>query len=244
MGKKGPTRHMKREASPRIWPIPRKRFVWAPRTSPGPHPIAESIPLLIIIRDILGYAETGREGRIIIKEGQILVDGRARRDIGFPVGIMDVIEIPKAGQAFRVLPASRERLRLHPIDEEELGFKLCRIIGKTTVKGGRIQLNLHDGRNVLLEDGGREYKLNDVIKLSIPDQEILDHVRFEKGVRALVVGGGSRGSYGSIVEIRNEPWKRRTAVLRMQGREEITTLARYLFAVGSEKPLISIPGGE
>ncbi|MBS7652077.1 MAG: 30S ribosomal protein S4e [Candidatus Bathyarchaeia archaeon] len=244
MGKKGPTRHLKREASPRIWPIPRKRFVWAPRTSPGPHPIDESIPLLIMVRDILGYAETGREARIVIKEGQILVDGRTRRDIGFPVGIMDVVEIPKAGQAFRVLPASRERLRLHPIGEEELRFKLCRIIGKTTIKGGRTQLNLHDGRNILLEDGGSEYKLNDVIKLSIPDQEILDHVRFEKGARALVIGGGSRGMYGLIVELRTEPWKRRTAVLKIPGREEITTLARYLFAVGSEKPLISLPGGE
>ncbi|MEM2127461.1 MAG: S4 domain-containing protein, partial [Candidatus Bathyarchaeia archaeon] len=185
-----------------------------------------------------------REARIVIKEGQILVDGRTRRDIGFPVGIMDVVEIPKVGQAFRVLPASRERLRLHPIGEEELRFKLCKIIGKTTIKGGRTQLNLHDGRNILLEDGGSEYKLNDVIKLSIPDQEILDHVRFEKGARALVIGGGSRGMYGLIVELRTEPWKRRTAVLKIPGREEITTLARYLFAVGSEKPLISLPGGE
>lgn len=243
MGKKGPTRHLKREASPRIWPIPRKRFVWAPRTSPGPHPIAESIPLMIVVRDILGYAETGREARIIIKEGHILVDGRVRRDPGFPVGVMDVIEIPKAGQTFRVLPASRERLRLHPIEVGEAGFKLCRIIGKTTLNGGRTQLNLHDGRNILLEDGGREYKLNDVIKLRIPEQEILEHVRFEKGAKALVVGGSSRGIYGSIIEINAEPWKRRTAVLMTPEREEITTLVRYLFAVGSDRPLISIPGG-
>lgn len=243
MGKKGPTRHLKREAAPRIWPIPRKRFVWAPRTSPGPHPIAESIPLILIVRDILGYAETGREARIIIKEGHILVDGRVRRDVGFPVGVMDVIEIPKAGQAFRVLPASRERFRLHPIEKGELEFKLCRIIGKTTLKGGRTQLNLHDGRNILLGDGG-EYRLNDVIKLRIPEQEILDHVRFEEGAMAMVVGGSSRGSYGSIIELRAEPWKMRTAVLRTPDGEDITTLARYLFAVGSDRPLISIPGGE
>jgi small subunit ribosomal protein S4e len=242
MGKKGPTRHLKREASPRIWPVPRKRFIWAPRTSPGPHPLSESIPLLIIVRDILGYAETWREARIIIKEGQILVDGRIRRDVGFPLGIMDVLEIPKAGQAFRVLPASRERLRLHPIDKEELGFKLCRIIGKTTLKGGRTQLNLHDGRNIQLEDDGGRYRLNDVVKISIPEQEILDHVVFERGARALVVGGGSRGGYGSIIELGAEPWKSRTAVLRTPGGEDITTLARYLFTVGSASPLISIPG--
>ncbi len=244
MGKKGPARHLKREASPRIWPIPRKGFEWAPKTSPGPHPLADSIPLIIIVRDLLGYAETWREARIVIKEGHILVDGRVRRDMGFPVGMMDTLEIPKAGQAFRILPASRVRLRLHPIEKEELGYKLCRIIGKTTLRGGRTQLNLHDGRNLLLEVEEREYKLNDVIKLSIPEQEILDHIRFERGTLALVAGGSSRGSYGSIMEVGTEPWKRRTAILRTPRREEITTLARYLFAVGSAKPLISIPGGE
>ncbi|HDI52911.1 MAG TPA: 30S ribosomal protein S4e [Candidatus Bathyarchaeota archaeon] len=240
MGRKGPTRHMKREKTPPFWPIHRKEHVWAVRPSPGPHPIEASIPLLVILRDMLGYAKTRKEAKRLIKEGKILVDGRPRRDERFPVGLMDVVEIPDTGEAYRMLPAKGRRLTLHPIDGEERGFKLCRIIGKTTLKGGRTQLNLHDGRNIHLPDGGDQYRVNDVLKLAIPHQEILDHIRFEPGVIALVVGGRSAGAVGKLREIGSEPGRWRTAAIETRGGE-VRTLLKYVFAIGREEPLISLP---
>ncbi|HDM89168.1 MAG TPA: 30S ribosomal protein S4e, partial [Candidatus Bathyarchaeota archaeon] len=113
MGKKGGSLHLKREASPPFWPIHRKKFVWTVKPRPGPHPVSRCIPLLLIIRDILGFAETRKEAKKIISQGKILVDGRVRRDDRYPVGLMDVVSIPELKMNYRVLPF-KKGLTLHP----------------------------------------------------------------------------------------------------------------------------------
>jgi|YelNatPaOPRAMG01_1025707.scaffolds.fasta_scaffold119451_2 small subunit ribosomal protein S4e len=250
MGKKGGLRHLKRYKAPAHWPISKKAFVWAPRPSPGPHPIANCIPLLILVRDILGYAHTSREAKLIISRGAIKVDGRVRRDEGYPVGLMDVVEIPEAGLRFRMVPAPKEVLAPVEIDESEASFKLCRVMGKTTIKGGNIQLNLHDGRNVLLriadprnpiEDG---YSTGDVLKLSIPNQSILGHLKFEPGSFAIVAYGKNVGAVGRITSI--EPGtalRPATASLEGEGGSIVRTVADYVFVVGREAPEIRLRGG-
>jgi small subunit ribosomal protein S4e len=228
--------------SPISWPIHRKEKVWTIRPSPGLHSLDKSIPLLITIRDILGYAQNEREASLIIKENKILVDGKTRKNEKFPIGLMDVIEIPEANQIYRVLPSRKGKFVLHKIVKEESKFKLCKIIGKTVVKGGKIQLNFHDGRNIFLNDNTEAYKVNDVIKLKIPEQEILDHIAFKTGVRVIITGGRSQGKYGSLVNIGDEPRKNRTVDIKTVNNEEVTTLEKYAFSVGSETSLISLPG--
>ena len=100
MGKKGPTRHLKREMAPHFWPMPRKENVWATRTGPGSHGLNVSMPLLLIVRDFLGYAETAKEASILIRQGKICVDGKPRKDHRYSVGIMDVVELPNAKKSF------------------------------------------------------------------------------------------------------------------------------------------------
>lgn len=243
MGKKGPTRHLKREMSPKFWPIPRKETVWAVRTSPGPHGLMTSSPLLVIVRDFLGHSATAKEARTLINQRKVLVDGKARTDERFSVGLMDVVELPDAESHYRVIPEHGGRFTLHPISKEEAGYKLCRIIGKTTVKGGDTQLNLHDGRNVLLADGDDAYAVNDIVRLSIPDQEITDHIEFKPGVRVVITGGRSQGRYGILMGLGSEPGNKRTATIRTPDNEDVRTLAKYVFAVGSETSIISLPGG-
>jgi small subunit ribosomal protein S4e len=217
--------------------------VWAIKPSPGAHRSNISMPLLIVVRDILGFTETRKEARTLINQAKVLVDGKTRRDEGFPVGIMDVVDIPDAEQIFRVLPEHGGRFTLHPINRKEAGFKLCRIVGKTITKGGITQLNLHDGRNILITDGGETYAVNDVIQLNIPDQEITDHINFKLGVRVIITGGRSQGKYGILIGIGSEPGDKRTATIRTSDNEDVRTLGKYIFSVGSETPMISLPGG-
>lgn len=244
MGKKGPSRHLKREMSPKFWPIHRKEQVWTVKTSPGSHSFKESMPLLIVVRDLLGYAETGKEAKMLIKQGKVLVDGKPRKDERYPIGLMDIVELPDAEQLFRVLPAQGGRMKLHPIKGSEAGFKLCRIVGKATSKGGGTQLNLHDGRNVVPPaDDEAPYKVNDILQLKIPEQEVLGHVSFEQGVQAIITGGRSQGKKGIVIGFGTEPGNKQTATIRTPDGEDVRTLARYVFAVGSKEPMISLPGG-
>jgi small subunit ribosomal protein S4e len=244
MGKKGPTRHLKREMTPHFWPIHRKERVWAVRTSPGPHGLKVSSPLLVVIRDFLGYAETAKEATMLIKEGKVLVDGKTRRDVRYSVGLMDVVRLTDSEEYFRVLPEHGGRFVLHPISQDEAKFKLCQIVGKTKVKGSRMQINLHDGRNMVLEDDGEDYSVNDIIRLEVPVQEISEHIEFKPGVRAIITGGRSQGTYGILIGLGSEPGNKRTATVRTQENEDVRTLANYVFAVGTETPLISLPGGK
>ncbi len=243
MGKKGPSRHMKRHMSPTFWPIHRKEAVWAVKPRPGPHASMVSTPLTVVLRDILGYAATSKEARMLVHQGKVLVDGKKRKDPRYSVGLMDVVEIPDAEQYYRILPRHGGRFILHPISKQEADFKLCRIVGKTTTKGGRIQLNLHDGRNVQMEDGGGDYSVNDIVKISLPDQEVTDKIEFKPGVRTIITGGRSQGQYGILMGFGPEPGDKKTATIRTQENEDVRTLAKYVFAVGTESPVISLPGG-
>ena len=155
---------------------------------------------------------------------------------------MDVLELPEADQRYRVLPEHGGKFILHPISKVEADYKLCRIVGKTTVKGGNTQLNLHDGRSVLIEGGS--YAVGDIVKLDVVSQEIIDHINFKPGVRVIITGGRSQGRYGILLDLGEEPGKKRTAIIRTPENDDIRTLASYVFAVGTETPIISLPGVE
>lgn len=249
MGKMGGSRHLKREATPEFWPIHRKKFVWALKPSPGPHPIERCIPLGIIVRDLLGFAKTMREAKKIIAQGKILVDGRVRRDEHFPVGLMDVLSIPEINAYYRVLPCEKG-LMLHRINHEEAGYKICRIEDKTTVNGGHIQLNLHDGRNILIrsEDpsnpAGNIYRTLDTLKISLPDQAILEHLRLDLGMMAIIVDGENIGKYGVIKDIEElEGQKRRRNLVTIEDERGQTyqTILDYVFVIGDRTPRIALP---
>lgn len=250
MGKMGSSRHLTRYAAPVFWPMLRRKWHWVVKPGPGSHPLARSIPLLLIIRDMLGYAKTAREARKIIGEGQIKVDGRIRRDYKYPVGIMDVIEIVTSNQNFRLIPYPVKHMILHPISKEEASYKLVRIENKTTVKNGHIQLNLHDGRNILVQVSDPTnptedvYKTFDVLKIAIPEQQILDHYKFEVGALAIIVDGRNVGRVGKIVEV-TEMFKRRLNIVTLEDKngDRFQTIQDYIFIIGRDKPEISLPEG-
>jgi small subunit ribosomal protein S4e len=245
----GGSRHLKREVTPTFWPIHRKKYVWALKPSPGPHPIERCIPLGIIVRDFLRIAKTMREAKKIISQGKILVDGKVRRDEHFPVGLMDVISIPEINAYYRVIPYEKG-LTLHEINSEEAGYKICRIENKTTVDGGHIQLNLHDGKNILIrsEDpknpAGNIYRTLDTLKISLPNQEILEHLKLNLEMTAVIVDGENIGKYGLIKAINERTGqKRRRSLVTIEDSRGVTyqTILDYVFVVGDKVPRISLP---
>ena len=68
--------HLKRLVMPRSWPLPRKTSVWVSKPKPGAHSLERGMPLNMIIRDVLGLANTNREVRAILNQGLVKVDGR------------------------------------------------------------------------------------------------------------------------------------------------------------------------
>lgn len=92
---------------------------YAPRPSPGPHKLRESLPLSIFLRNKLKYALNGREVTLIVAQRLVKVDGKVRTDNTYPAGFMDVISIDKSGEHFRLLYDVKGRFAIHRITEEE-----------------------------------------------------------------------------------------------------------------------------
>lgn len=239
MAKMGSRKHLKRLKAPKHWPIHPKEEKWTVKPSAGSHAIEDSLPLLIIVRDILKLADNAREAKRIINNGDIEVDGRANKDYKFPVGFMDVLHIPKNDETYRVLTDKKGRLVLHSISKENLDFKLCEVINKTTIKGGKTQLNLHDGRSLITEE---QVSAGDVVKIKIPEQEILEVIPFELGTTVLVTSGKHTGEIGKLAEIIiNKSTVKNTVVIENDTKTSFITLKEYAFAIGKDESVITLP---
>lgn len=193
-------KHLKRLAAPKSWPIKRKETKFIMRPLPGAHSFKLATSLAIILKDVLDIAKNNREIKNILNDKGILVDGKRIKEPRFLVGIMDVISIPETKENFRVLLTKKGKLRLLKISEDESKIKLSKIINKTVMKGSKIQLNLNDSRNMIVDKG--DYKSGDVLVLNLPDQKITDVIKFEKGATVYTVGGKHTAEIALIEEIK------------------------------------------
>ena len=248
MGKKGKTGRLKRKPAPRFWPIHRKEFEWIVKPSSGPHSLEKCLPLSLVLRDILGVAETRKEAKMIISQGKVYVDGKVRRKDDFPVGLMDVISISDMNKFFRIMP-SHKGLLLNLVSKEEASFKLSRVEDKTIVKNGRVQIALHDGSNILATVDDHKnpqvvYQTFDILKLSLPDKQVIDHLKTKEGNLAVITGGKNIGKQGRIVEIEKaEAKKRRNALVVIEDEKgnRYQTILDFVFSIGGAQSLISLP---
>ena len=189
--------HMKRLAMPRSWPLSRKTDVWISRPRPSGHPIERCMALGVVLRDVLGVAQSMREAKRALATRRILVDGRVTTDIRRGVGVMDVLTV--GDDHYRCILDGNGKLRYTPISAKDAALKLCRVDGKTTIKGGITQLNLHDGRNMLIDDANK-YNTMDTLVLEVGSQKVKKHHKFESGVNCYLIGGSHIGSTATMSE--------------------------------------------
>ena len=71
--------------------------------------------------------------------------------------------------------------------------------------------------------------------ISLPKQEIKEHLRLEKGCNIYLIGGKHSGDLGTVEDIISKKITYKT-----QKGEIIETLKRYVFVVGKDKPVVSL----
>ena len=233
------TNHLKRLTAPRAWKIHKKVSTWVPKPAPGKHAADKSVPLGIILRDYLGVVDSMTEAKRVIGNRDVQVDGRVATSHKTTVGLMDVVSLPKMEKNYRVVLDHHGRVVLSEIPAAQAAWKLCRIENKSTTKGGKLQLNLHDGRNVLVKE--TNYKTGDVVKVSLPDQKIVGHYAFGNGMTVLLTGGSHVGEFAKVNEIEVIRSPRPNLVTLKAGSEDFSTIKPYVFVVGKEKAEITLP---
>ena len=226
------SKHLKRITTPRSWSIGRKAHFWATKPRPGPHSLERSVPLAIVLRDYLHVCDTAREARRILGSGEVRLDQRVGRDPKRGVGLMDVVSLPTVKANFRCLLAHHGRLHFSEIKAVAAKWKLLRVEGKTTLRGGKTQLNLHDGSNLLSE---KDVGTGDVLQLTLPGLDVKKILKFSKGAPALVTGGAHVGTI-ALLEEAVETRSPRPNIVRFA---EFETLKPYAFGVGAKKALVT-----
>ena len=229
--------HLKRLAAPRMWFIKRKGTKYIVKPNPGGHPFQMGLPLALILRDILHLAHTGVEVKKILHNNEVLVDGIRRRDNRFIVGLFDTVSLPNLKLYYRVVLDVKGRLFLCKIPPSEQNLKIGKVIGKTVLSKGKIQLHLHDGRNVV---SSQKVAVGDSVVITIPKGEVTHVLPLKQGMLVYIDNGRRVGEVGTLQEIKG------AQAVYVKDTVPVETAKKYLFVVGKEKPVITIhaPSGK
>jgi small subunit ribosomal protein S4e len=239
---RGPKKHLKRLNAPNHWNLGKMGGVWAPKPSPGPHKQRECLPVCIILRDRLKYALTNKECMQICMERCVKVDGKVRTDHNYPSGFMDVVELEKSSDRFRLLFDTKGRYVLHRIQREEAAYKLCRV-SQTYVSANKIPvLVTHDGRTIRYPDP--DVKVNDTIKVTLADGKMSDIVKFEIGALVMLTRGRNAGRVGTLMHIERHDGSFSIVTVKDAKGHTFATRLQNVFVIGTGTvPLVTLPKG-
>jgi small subunit ribosomal protein S4e len=223
--------------APMFWRINRKdkRFVITVR--PGSHPKNNSIPSAVLLRDTLNIVNTLREAKSSIYGGKIKVDGVIQRSLHHSIGLMDVIELVGIDDIYRLVPQNGHILIPIKINKNEKSKKLVKVKNKTSIKGGKTQLSFHDGRTIISDTS---VNVGDTCLLQIPEQKILDVIKFEKNSQVIIIKGNNAGRIGTINEIKEGTFTLPKRISLLIDDKTVEIPAKITMAIGTEKPVIQI----
>ncbi|KAI5688710.1 RS4NT [Leishmania braziliensis] len=225
-------KHLKRLYAPKDWMLSKLTGVFAPRPRPGPHKLRECLPLLVIIRNRLKYALNAREGEMILRQGLVHVDNHPRRDGKYPAGFMDVIEIPKTGDRFRLLYDVKGRFALVSVSEAEAKIKLMKVVNLYTATGRVPVAVTHDGHRIRYPDP--HCSIGDTIVYNVNEKKCVDLIKNRQGKAVIVTGGANRGRIGEIVKVERHPGAFDIAHLKDASGAEFATRAANIFVIGKD----------
>jgi small subunit ribosomal protein S4e len=213
--------HQKRLSAPKHYPVSRKDNTYV-STIKGSRSPEDAIPAGVFLRDVTGYAETEKEAKKIVRQGDILRNGERIRDIQQGIGVLDIVQLPKADQNYRVIRKGRD-LEFLPTEDER---QIAKIEGKK-VAGDEFTYSLHNGENFR---SSNEYQKGSTLLLKEGEEEI----KLEEGAEVLVVSGQHAGETAELEEINRRGMNPDTGKVSENGEEFETKLQNLVAIEGLE----------
>jgi small subunit ribosomal protein S4e len=172
----------------------------------------------------------------------VKVDGKVRTDHNYPSGFMDVIELEKSNDRFRLMYDTKGRFVLHRVDREEAQYKLCRV-QKVYIAANTIPVVVtHDGRTIRYPDP--DVKVNDTIKVSIETGKMSDILKFDVGSLVMLTRGHNCGRVGSIMHVEKHDGSFHIVTIKDSKGNTFATRLGNCFVIGTgTTPQVSLPKG-
>ncbi|MCH7876761.1 MAG: 30S ribosomal protein S4e [Thaumarchaeota archaeon] len=231
------SKKLKRQMAPQFWGITRKskRFVITVR--PGPHKKYNSVPTAVFLRDTLKIVKTLREAKTAIYSGKVKIDGVVRKSLHHGIGLMDVVELENVPDIYRLVSSEKKLLTPIKIKESEKSKKLVRIVSKTTINKGKMQIGFHDGRSLISDI---KVNVGDSCLIQIPDLKILEVIKLESGCQCLVTRGINAGQIGKIETMEKGTFILPKKAVLVLGDRKIEIPTDIIMAIGKEEPAIQL----
>ena len=208
--------HQKRLSAPKHYPIERKETSYV-STIKGSRDADSAIPAALFLREVVGYAETSKEAKEIIRNGDLLRNGEKVGDIQEGLGQLDLVELPKTEETFRVLK-NGDNLDFVPVEGGEV---VAKVVGKDA-EGESYVYRLHNGENYKTKD---DFSTESTLVLG----DGVEEVEMEEGAEVLVMKGQHAGDTAEVQEITRRGMNPDTAVI--ENGESFETQLENLVAV-------------
>lgn len=213
---------------------------YAPKPSSGPHKGTECLPLIVMLRNRLKYALTTKEVTAIVMQRHVKVDHKVRTDSHFPAGLMDVVQIEKTNEHFRLLYDVKGRFVIHRITSEEADYKLCKVRNYQIGAKGVPFIVTHDGRTIRYPDP--LIRTNDTIRFNLKTGKIDDFAKFEVGNLCIITGGRNMGRIGVIASRERHLGGFDVVHVKDSLGHSFATRLSNIFVIGQgNQPWISLP---
>merc|ERR1712154_317362 len=242
---RGPKKHLKQVNTPCYWYLNKLSGIFAPRPSSGPHKIRECIPMALLIREQLKYATTYKEVKQVLGKKLVKVDNKVRTDRKFPLGMMDVVQIPCSNESFRILVDVKGRYKPVRITDAEAAYKPLRVervcggVGNTP----RVALT-HDGRNI--SHVHKDVCHMDTLIFDLKEKEVKKVIKFQKGCCVMASSGSNKGRVGTLTAIKKHPGAVDLVDVEDANGSIFSTRLDYVFAIGDamDAIVVTLPKGD
>lgn len=211
--------HQSRSEMPKEWPLARKGTKYLAVAS---HAKNDSISVLFVLRDVLKLARTRKEVKYILRNGDVKINGKARKDENFPVAVFDTITMEKSGKNFRLV-IENGKFQLNEINAKEATKKVVKIIGMK-IKGKAVQMNLQDGQNFLSKE---KFSLGDSAVLNLKERKVEKILSLKEGAKVEIVSGKYAGSEGKVKAI-EQLERTKMYVIKLNDKEAKLPLKTFL----------------
>lgn len=227
-------RHLKRLAAPASWSIKRRSTTFIVRPFPNGQKMKFCTSLNVLMKELENIAKTTKEVKAILRNKTVLVNGRRKKNQRDAAGFLDVIVFEESNEIFRLILNKNGQMTTVRIPAAEAGIKICKITGKTVMKGNKVQFNLNDGQNYL---GSQKEKWNvgDSLTVDIKNRKVTEHLPFQENMIVLLIAGKQVGEIGKITGIEKE-----MMTVKGASGKEYRTGKEHGFIVGKEHPLITV----
>jgi small subunit ribosomal protein S4e len=190
--------HLKRQAVPKNWPVPRKGTTYLVKPRIGKE---YGIPVLVVLRDLLKVAKTKKEVKKALNQRFILVNGKEVRDEKKSILLFDTLSLIPSKKHYRLNLSKAGKFKLEEIKETETKNKVAKVINKKILKGKKVQINLSDGRNFLSDI---KCNINDSVLIDLEKKKVEKCLPLKSKSKVVVFQGKHAGEVGIIEKVDEE----------------------------------------